>query len=296
MVYRQRIKILFLCLFIGSIEAQIVPEVVTEKPQACHLFTTIFMGTSEQGSSNKGFIEYENEQLPEKIGLYDRFFQKNFPEISARKCCLLSIDTSKSESLEDAAAALLGHLDAFRLRCNKEGIEPIIQCEVSGDRAAEIFLACMAYSEVADFPQSINTVSFYDVSDAMRKHKTLTSQLIRRAYFFMPKSGSKLPLNNQQKDMARIVVLCDTLPKTIAHPWWVLAPVFLRHLWVLASSTAEISLSTFFTDSAVLTCGKNKIDVSNALFPILKSFELTNQKNKPLSTVMSMFASLNGSK
>lgn len=265
--------------------AQFMPEPVVELPQARHLFTTLFMGITEQGTSNKGLIEYDNQNLPEKIVFYDKFFQKNFPEISARHYCACTVDDSKDESLEDSGAALLEYLDKFRLRCNEKGIEPIIQCEISGDRAAEIFLACVAFSEKADCPQSINTVSFYNISPAILAHNVLASPLIRRAYFFMPKSGST-QLNNQQKDMPRIVVGCDPLPKAIAQPWWVLAPVFLRHLWVLASSTAEISLSTFFTDSAVLTCGKSKIDLSNALFPELKKHEQCAQKSTPLQSLL----------
>lgn len=276
-------------ILVGHLDAQMAEY------QPKYLFTTLFIGIAEQSGSDKGFVEYDDQQLPQKVALYDAFSKKSFPEISARRYCAFMSDKSKNESLEDSGAALLGHLDALRLRCNETGIEPIIQCEISGDRAAEIFLACIALSQHTDFPHSINTASFYDISDATLNNTMLASLLIRHAYFFMPKNGVKVQLNNQQKDLARVAVLCDTMPKAIAQPWWVLAPVFLRHLWVLASPAslaAEISLSTFLNDSAVLVCGRNKIDVSNALFPVLKSSESGNQKNGQTSGLFALLASL----
>lgn len=281
MTYSQRIKILFFYFLHTCFYFSVVPLYTQvhalESDQTTYLFTTLFINTAGKKINGTQFVECDNKKLSTALTLYDNFFKKNYPEVLARQYC--EFFSQESLSAEDSAVALAEYLKNFRLCCNKKGIEPILQCEIFGDRAAEIFCATVAYSESSDIPQVINTVSFYNVSCTKLSHAALTSLLIQRAYFFLQKDEkeSKPIVGGTEKNGARIMVFCDTLPPTIEYPFWVFSPVFLRHLWVLASSTAEISLS-HDEKSALLICGNNTVDVSNALFPCLKSVSTTVYK------------------
>lgn len=274
-----------------SIAALYTQESGVEDVQSCYLFTTLFIGATEKEYNCKEFVEYDNRTLSPQLKLYDQFFKKNFPEIADCRYC--AFFPQESLDVEDSAKALVNYLKKFRLDLNEKSIEPVIQCEVFGDRAANIFLTSILFSGDADIPQAINTVSFYNISDEIHAHTALTSSLIRRAYFFMQKGEKKNApiLGGAEKNTPRISVLYDPLPKELLYPFWVFSPVFLRHLWVVASSAAHLSVVPH-EKSAVLTCGNTTIDVSNALFPILQSARINSHKKSAFANLIGLLKSL----
>jgi hypothetical protein len=276
----------------ASFLSGMVPEIIdppAELPQLHHLFFTLCIRPKDTKSEQ--YREYEGKNLPDEIQFYDIFFQKNYPEVVTRAYGDFFCDSREDSSVPcaDESAALVEYLDAVRFKYNKKGVDVILQCVLLGDSAAKLFIAVLQSLNHTEFPHIINSASLYDISLSLCTHKDFSSLFIRQAYFFLPKNEqhSLFSLSFQEKRGLRTFVSYDPIPESVKYPFWVLGPVFIRHLSVLRESSGEI---LFSPDSVVLKIGKSRIDVSEGVFSVVKKFEKKTQKADLLSRFLDIFS------